>query len=84
MIHIIWSIVIGFIVGWIARAMYPGAQALGFVTTTLIGIGGSFVGGLIAMVISKPAPDAKFHPAGFILSIVGALIVLWAYLRFGH
>jgi uncharacterized membrane protein YeaQ/YmgE (transglycosylase-associated protein family) len=84
MIHIIWSIIVGFIVGWIARAMYPGAQSLSFLMTTLLGIGGSFVGGLIGMVISRPAPGAKFHPAGFILSIIGALILLWAYLRFAH
>jgi uncharacterized membrane protein YeaQ/YmgE (transglycosylase-associated protein family) len=84
MIHIIWSIIVGFIVGLIARAMYPGAQSLSFVMTTLLGIGGSFVGGLIGMAISKPAPGAKFHPAGFIMSIIGALILLWAYLRFAH
>ena len=84
MFHIIWSIIVGFIVGLIARAVMPGAQNLDFLMTTLIGIGGSFVGGLIAQVLSKPAPGAKFHPAGIFLSIIGAIILLYAYGKFGH
>ena len=45
MLHIIWSIIIGFIIGLIARAIMPGAQNLGFVVTTLIGVGGSILRG---------------------------------------
>ncbi len=63
MLHIIWSIIIGFVVGLIARAIMPGAQHLGFIATTLLGIGGSIVGGLIARLFSKPAPGSSFHPA---------------------
>jgi uncharacterized membrane protein YeaQ/YmgE (transglycosylase-associated protein family) len=79
MLHIIWSIIIGFIVGLIARAVMPGAQHLGFVATTLLGIGGSIVGGLIARLFSKPAPGSSFHPAGLIMSIIGALILLFIW-----
>ena len=82
MLHIIWSIIVGFIVGWIARAVLPGAQHLGFIMTTLLGIGGSIVGGLIARLFSKPAPGSAFHPAGFIMSILGAILLLWVYTRF--
>jgi len=82
MLHIIWSIIVGFIVGWIARAVLPGAQHLGFILTTLLGIGGSIVGGLIARLFSKPAPGSAFHPAGFILSILGAIILLWLWTKF--
>jgi uncharacterized membrane protein YeaQ/YmgE (transglycosylase-associated protein family) len=82
MLHIIWSIIIGFIVGWIARAILPGVQHLGFILTTLLGIGGSIVGGLIARLFSKPAPGSAFHPAGFILSVIGAVILLWLWGRF--
>ncbi len=82
MLHIIWSIVIGFVIGLIARAIMPGAQDLGFIATTLIGIGGSIVGGLIGRVFSKPAPGSPFHPAGIIMSIVGALILLFLWGRF--
>jgi uncharacterized membrane protein YeaQ/YmgE (transglycosylase-associated protein family) len=78
---IIWMIVVGFVVGLLARFFYPGAIALGFWMTTLLGIGGSLVGGVIGSLIFKSA-DGKFHPAGFILSIVGALILLWLYLTF--
>lgn len=82
MLHLIWWIIVGFIVGLIARAIMPGVDHMGFWMTSLIGIGGSLVGGVIGMVIKRPAPGSAFHPAGFILSIVGALIVLWAMQHF--
>jgi uncharacterized membrane protein YeaQ/YmgE (transglycosylase-associated protein family) len=78
---IIWMIIIGFIVGWLAQAFYPGAQALGFLKTTLLGIGGSIVGGLISTLLFR-SEGGKFHPAGFFMSILGALILLYAYLNF--
>ena len=77
----VWMAVIGFVVGLIARAMLPGTQNVGIVMTSLLGIGGSLVGGVISSVIFK-SPEGKFHPAGFFMSIVGALILLWAYLKF--
>jgi uncharacterized membrane protein YeaQ/YmgE (transglycosylase-associated protein family) len=83
MLHIIWSIIVGFIVGLCARALLPGVQHLGFILTTLLGIGGSIVGGLIGRIFSKPAPGTAFHPAGFIMSILGALILLWAWSKWG-
>jgi uncharacterized membrane protein YeaQ/YmgE (transglycosylase-associated protein family) len=82
MLHVIWSILVGFIIGLIARALMPGAQHMGFIVTSLVGIGGSFVGGLIARIFSKPADGALFHPAGFFLSIIGAMIVLYALIKF--
>ncbi len=82
MFHILWSIILGFIVGYLARAVMPGAQHLGFLLTTALGIGGSFLGGLIGNLFSKPAADAKFHPAGLLMSIVGAVILLYAYIHF--
>ena len=81
MLHFIWYIIVGFIVGLIGRAIMPGAQALGFIMTTLIGIGGSIVGGLIGRLFSKPEPGATFHPAGFILSIIGAIILLFIWVK---
>ena len=82
MLHIIWSIIVGVIVGLIARAIMPGAQGLGIIMTTLIGIGGSILGGLIARLFSKPEPGTPFHAAGIIMSIVGALILLFLWTRF--
>jgi len=79
--HIIWMIIVGFVVGVLARFFYPGAVNLGFWMTALLGIGGSLVGGVIGSLLFK-SPDGKFHPAGFFLSIVGALALLWVYLNF--
>jgi uncharacterized membrane protein YeaQ/YmgE (transglycosylase-associated protein family) len=83
MLHLIWSIVIGFIVGLIARALLPGVDHMGFWMTAAIGIGGSLLGGLIGMVIKRPTAGAMFHPAGFILSIVGAVVLLYC-MRYVH
>lgn len=77
--HLLWSLVIGFVVGLIARAVMPGAQSMGFFMTAILGIVGSFVGGFIGSLISKPAEGAKFHPAGILMSIVGAIVVLWLW-----
>jgi uncharacterized membrane protein YeaQ/YmgE (transglycosylase-associated protein family) len=76
MLHIIWSIIVGFIIGLIARAVVPGGEHLGFWMTSFVGIGGSIVGGLIARIFSRPKDGAFFHPAGFFLSIIGAIILL--------
>ena len=84
MLHIIWSIIVGFIVGWISLKIMPGAQHLGFIGTTLLGISGSIVGGLIARIFSKPAPGSAFHPAGFLLSIIGAIILVFIWGKLGH
>ena len=78
---IISMIVVGFIVGALARWLYPGAINLGFWATAVVGIVGSLVGGVLGGLMWK-SPDGRFHPAGWILSIVGALIVLWLYLTY--
>jgi uncharacterized membrane protein YeaQ/YmgE (transglycosylase-associated protein family) len=78
---IISMIVVGFIVGVLARWFYPGAINMGFWATVVVGIVGSLVGGIIGGLMWK-SPDGRFHPAGWILSIVGALIVLWLYLTY--
>ncbi|MGE5232782.1 MAG: GlsB/YeaQ/YmgE family stress response membrane protein [Acidobacteriota bacterium] len=76
MLHILWSIVVGFVVGWIARAVVPGVDAMGFWMTTGLGVGGSIVGGLVARIFSRPAEGSKFHPAGFFMSIIFAILLL--------
>jgi len=76
MFHLIWSVIVGFFIGLIARALLPGADHMGIIATTIVGIVGSLIGGFIGGLISKPEPGAKFHPAGFVLSIVGAIILL--------
>ena len=76
MLHIIWSIIVGFLAGLLARAVLPGADPMGLIATTGVGIVGSVIGGLIGMLIKRPEPGAKFHPAGFFMSIVGAIVLL--------
>jgi len=81
--HVVWSIITGFIVGLIARAILPGADSLGFIATTVLCILGSLAGGFIGGLISRPPEGSKFHPAGFLMSVVGAivLLLLWRYIR---
>jgi uncharacterized membrane protein YeaQ/YmgE (transglycosylase-associated protein family) len=75
--QILWYVVIGFFVGLIARAVLPGADHMGFIATTLVGIVGSVVGGYIGKLIKKPVKGGgKLDATSIILSIVGAIILL--------
>lgn len=73
----------GFLVGLIARALMPGAQKMGIIKTTLLGVIGSFVGGLIGNVLSG---DSLFraHSAGWIGSIIGAILLMAIFGRSGR
>ena len=68
-------LVFGFLVGLIARAVMPGTQQMGIVKTTLIGVAGSFIGGLLGNLISG---HSFFHlaSAGWIGSVLGAVILM--------
>jgi uncharacterized membrane protein YeaQ/YmgE (transglycosylase-associated protein family) len=81
--HLLWYLIVGFVVGLIARAIVPGSQQMGLILTTVLGIVGSLVGGFIGGLVSKPREGSRFHPAGFLLSIVGAIVVLllWRFLH---
>lgn len=70
-------IVFGFVVGLIARAVMPGRQNMNFVMTTLLGIGGAFLGGAIGSAISGESMD-QLHAAGMIGSVLGAIALLFA------
>ena len=76
MLHLIWSVIVGFFIGLIARAVLPGADRMGLIMTTVVGVVGSVVGGFIGNLIKKPEAGSKFHPAGFLMSIVGAIVLL--------
>lgn len=73
---ILMFILFGLIVGFLARAIMPGKQSMGLVTTALVGIVGAFLGGLVGNLIAG-APILELHSAGFIGSILGALAVLF-------
>lgn len=74
---ILLFIVFGLIVGLIARAVMPGRQSMGLVATALVGVAGSFLGGLIGNLLSGRSVF-DLTTAGFIGSIIGALLVLLA------
>ncbi|WP_323017076.1 GlsB/YeaQ/YmgE family stress response membrane protein [Castellaniella sp.] len=75
---IISMIVVGFIIGLIARAIMPGDQKLGIIMTTVLGVVGSVVAGYLGAALGLYQAG---QGAGWIGSIVGALIVLWIYSR---
>ena len=81
MLHYLWMFIVGIVVGAIARWIMPGAEHLGLLMTGVLGIAGSFVGGFIARLFSKPAEGAMVHPAGLILSIIGAMLLLFIWNR---
>jgi uncharacterized membrane protein YeaQ/YmgE (transglycosylase-associated protein family) len=68
-------IILGFIAGLLARAIMPGEQRMGFVRTTLLGIAGSFVGGLLVALLRGGDPMV-IEPSGFIGATIGALVLL--------
>lgn len=74
-------IVFGAVVGIIARFLVPGADPMGWVGTILLGIIGSFVGGFLAQLLFTGNASIPPPTAGWIGSIVGAIIVLllWRY-----
>jgi len=76
MLHLIWSVIAGFFIGLLARALLPGVDRMGLIATTLVGIVGGVIGGFIGNAIKKPAPGAPVHPAGLLMSIVGAMVLL--------
>ncbi len=73
---IIGMIIVGFIVGLIARAIMPGDQKLGIILTAILGIVGSVVAGYLGTALGLYQAG---QGAGWIGSIVGAIIVLFVY-----
>lgn len=67
----------GLIVGLIAKALYPAGDGMqGFLSTIIVGVVGSYIGGLINWLLNFGGP---FRPAGLILSIVGGVVFCWAW-----
>ena len=73
---IIWTILIGFIAGLVARALLPGKQAMGFILTTVLGIAGSLLATYLGQAMGWYTAGAG---AGFVASVVGAIVVLAIY-----
>jgi uncharacterized membrane protein YeaQ/YmgE (transglycosylase-associated protein family) len=73
---IIGTIIIGLIVGFVARAVMPGRQSLGLILTAVLGIGGAFVASYGGQALGLYQPG---EPAGFIGAVVGAVVLLAAW-----
>ena len=74
--HIIWTVLIGFIAGLVARAVMPGANPLGFFLTAALGIVGSIIATYAGQAMGWYRAG---EGAGFISSVVGAVILLVLY-----
>lgn len=70
-------IVVGVIVGILARFFYPGAVHMGLIASGILGIAGSFLAGLVARALHPSTRDQPFHPAGFVYSIIGAMVLIF-------
>ena len=73
---IIWTILIGFVVGLLAKMLTPGRDPAGFIITVLIGIAGSLLATYGGQALGLYAAG---EPAGFLGSLVGAIILLVVY-----
>jgi uncharacterized membrane protein YeaQ/YmgE (transglycosylase-associated protein family) len=76
MLHLLWVAIIGLIVGALAKLIMPGKDPGGIFITMLLGIAGSLIATWLGRLLGLYGPDAS---AGFIMSILGAILVLAVY-----
>jgi uncharacterized membrane protein YeaQ/YmgE (transglycosylase-associated protein family) len=74
--HFIWSIIIGFVVGLVARALMPGPNPMGFILTTILGVIGSVAATYLGQAMGWYSANGS---AGFIASVLGAMVLLFIY-----
>lgn len=77
-INLIWMILLGLVVGWIAKMIVPGTAHLGWATTALLGIAGGWVGGTLGSLLFAPHRFELTPPIhhSFLGALVGAVILL--------
>jgi uncharacterized membrane protein YeaQ/YmgE (transglycosylase-associated protein family) len=78
-VHLLWTLFIGLIVGAVAKLLMPGKDPGGIIVTMLLGIAGSFVATYLGQTIGLYREGSS---AGFIASIIGAMILLLIYRLF--
>ena len=76
MLHMIGHAIFGLLIGLLARAVIPCRQHMGLILTMILGLVGVWLGGLIGR---KTGMYAEGHPAGLLVALVGAVIVLFVY-----
>lgn len=75
---IVWTIVLGLVIGIIAKLLHPGKENMGLIMTILLGIGGSFLAGIIGQFFGWYQAG---EGAGFIASVIAAILLLVIYGR---
>jgi uncharacterized membrane protein YeaQ/YmgE (transglycosylase-associated protein family) len=75
---LLWTVIIGFFVGLIARAVMPGRQIMGIILTTLLGIAGSLLAGYAGQLLGYYKLG---DPVGFIASVIGAFVILFLWTK---
>jgi uncharacterized membrane protein YeaQ/YmgE (transglycosylase-associated protein family) len=75
MLHLLWYIIVGLIAGFVSKSVMHLHMTLFW--TTVLGLVGSILGGFITHLFDRPKPEANYHPAGIIVSILFSLLVLW-------
>jgi len=79
--HILWTLIIGFVAGAVAKFLMPGRDPGGFIITTLLGVAGAFLASYLGQAVGwYHAGEA----GGFIAAVVGALTLLAIYRLFFH
>ena len=74
--HFLTMLIVGFIIGALARLFMPGRQPAGIIITILLGIAGSYIGGLIGRALGWYATP---YDTGIIMSVLGAMLILFIY-----
>ncbi len=74
--HYLWMLIIGLIIGAVAKLLMPGKDPGGFIITILIGIAGALIAGFLGRALGW---YAEGEPAGFIASVIGAILLLFVY-----
>jgi uncharacterized membrane protein YeaQ/YmgE (transglycosylase-associated protein family) len=73
MIHMLGHAIVGLLVGIVAKMLLPGADSGGLIVTAIIGMVGGWLGGFIGRALGW---YDEGHPAGFVMSVVGAMALL--------
>ena len=76
MMNILWTILVGLVIGWVARAIKSGDDSMGWIMTAVLGIAGSFLASYIGAALGL---YQRGDAAGFVASVLGAIVLLFIY-----
>ena len=73
---ILWTLIVGLVVGFVAKLLMPGRDPGGFIVTILLGVAGAFLAGYGGRAAGLYQPG---EAPGFIMSVIGAIVILFVY-----